>query len=286
MSIFSTEQIEQYLKGEMNESDQTAFEALMEKDADFRQEVEDHRLILDGLKGIQMEHFKSEVDQWEMEISENEKANIDSPNSDKIADASASKQNKPTPLKNLNQQKTTPHPINWKIFAAAAAILFLIFAIPYFWAVQNYSSAALALTEYVQPVLPGPRSGGTFDNLLSEGVDAMKVRDYSKAIDRFKSIPSNALEYIEAQFYLGHSQFSQNQPEEAILSFQNVADSKDSRFAAEAEWVLALCHLKKGDKTSTLSVLQTIIDQAEHDYAEKAAGLKTDVESFWFGVVN
>ncbi len=59
----------------------------------------------------------------------------------------------------------------------------------------------------------------------------------------------------------GISKFEEENYPEAKVSFTKVIDNKDNLFFEDAQWYLALCYLKTGEKdkaVNSLSVIKTI----------------------------
>jgi len=276
MQDISIEQIEQYFRNELPAAELLTFEKLLQTDQAFKTKVEDHRLIFEGLRGMEMDTFRATVGNWEEE---------------------AKKAETPLDQKDSNLQSTSPTPtdqpkinpkrsINWRVFMSAAAVLLFLIIGSYFILGQQYQSQRLAATNYEAPILPSPRSGSPAVLALDQGITAMKEKDFESAISFFKKISTEDNEYIEAQFYLGHSFYQQGQFQLSISPFQNVVSSQDSRFAATAEWMTVIAHLNGKHIEQAQSAIQNILNQNGHSYQEQALQLQNDMESFWFDLMN
>jgi thioredoxin-like negative regulator of GroEL len=74
---------------------------------------------------------------------------------------------------------------------------------------------------------------------------------------------------MESVMMTGISKFEEENYPDAKVSFTRVIDNKDNLFFEDAQWYLALCYLKTGEKDKAVNSL-TFIKQSESIYSNNA----------------
>jgi tetratricopeptide (TPR) repeat protein len=103
----------------------------------------------------------------------------------------------------------------------------------------------------------------------STALEYFNIRDYRNAAYYFSKVISNDPRYMESVMMTGISKFEEENYPDAKVSFTRVIDNKDNLFFEDAQWYLALCYLKTGDKDKAVNSL-TFIKQSESIYSNSA----------------
>jgi tetratricopeptide (TPR) repeat protein len=145
----------------------------------------------------------------------------------------------------------------------------------------NSETADELIEKYYSPyeTYTNTRSAGS--NINSNYVTALEyynVRDYKNAALFFSKVLGSDPRFIESTFMHGVSNFEGKNYPVASESFSLVISNDDNLFIEDAEWLLALCHVKTGDiKNASRQLLQ--ISEAEGIYCKKAARLLKKVDN-------
>lgn len=153
----------------------------------------------------------------------------------------------------------------WRRFAAAAGILLLIGAGLIWWTARQYATIYMVENAYRPPL-----SGGTMGN---------QTEEQNKLVQSFES---------------AHQNFQQGNYRQAIQQFNAVIqllqtnavnpDSLTRRFYLEnAKWTSLLAQFANGRLTDEefSAALDDFANDPASDYAEKAADLQSNLDSFW-----
>jgi tetratricopeptide (TPR) repeat protein len=89
-------------------------------------------------------------------------------------------------------------------------------------------------------------------------IDYYNIKDYRSAALCFSKVPDSDPKYMESTMLYGVSEFEEMNFPEAKQSFEEVISNNDNLFLEDANWYLALCHLKTGDKESAITELTSI----------------------------
>ena len=249
------DQVEAYLSKSMTPEEQGTFEGQMKVDKKLKRTVLNHVLANEAI-GLPIE--------------------------DRIA----------RKLKNLetNRKKIAIPPtpqIAWKRWiSVAASLLFFIFAGTLFWSNQTFSTQALANDFYETSTLPSIRSEGATNQQWNQGILAFSKNEYDKAITNLLEIPTTDLNYLEAQYILGHAYWQKGNYAKAdsyfssLLAQSNIPTSIDKQ---ELEWnrLLSVLNNKGADSSEFKATLSTIKSNSNHPYYQQAQELSQKLNSFW-----
>ena len=103
----------------------------------------------------------------------------------------------------------------------------------------------------------------------STALEYFNIRDYRNAAYYFSKVISNDPRYMESVMMTGISKFEEEDYPEAKVSFTRVIDNKDNLFFEDAQWYLALCYIKTGERDKAINSL-TFIKQSESIYSDNA----------------
>ncbi len=260
MAEFTIKQIEDYLNGVLANSEREALEREMAENADFQQRVDDHQLIFEGLKGMEMDVFRGKVGEWESEIGEEESPKEKGP--DKM------------------QRK-----IGSKLWIALAVLALLMAALFYHFSNQKPAQEELQPEKiqkiYVdngkmEQVLIQPfQNLASSDAKINELLDFLNTKDYESAINLINQIDPNDKNFVRLKLLKGLCLLNQENYSQALNQFQEViaTDQANPYLKEEAEWLeIITLTIPKGNKENDLKLkLNNIKRSADHKYQEEAA---------------
>lgn len=201
-------QIDQYLFGHLDLDELEEFEARLERDPDFNRAVAEHRLLVEGIEEFQL---KKEINRYHNEME-------------------------------LENVKKKPLAI-W--LAIAASILVLIgFS---FWAFSDTQSAAQKV--FAKNFLPDPglptTMGATSEYEFYSGMVSYKRKDYSEALVLWEPLYTANPKNDTLVYFMGVANLAKGNTEEAERYLKVAQTQKESMFAEEAVYYLALTQLKE-----------------------------------------
>jgi hypothetical protein len=237
------ELVEKYFRNTLNDQERIEFEELLKNDPDFRKELKDYLLILEGFEGLHLEEFKDRLKLWDSKIDE-----------------SSSKDNS-TNIKRLFSNK-------YFLFSAASvAAILIIVAYQYFICpLDTYNKLYEAPVAYLNEVR-GVQS--KTDLVKKEAVQSYIDGKYKTALLKFRQYLNEYPNDLESLFYLGISQMELESYHEAIATF-DVLINKKELFAQSAEWFKLLSLHKINDKKSAIELAKKIANEKGHPQQEKA----------------
>lgn len=107
--------------------------------------------------------------------------------------------------------------------------------------------------------------------LLDKAEKAYNELDYPNAILYYKQLLNKDPNQDKYILFLGVSYLADNQPEQAIRLFNN-SPYKNSMYAEDINWYLALAYIKKGDTQTAAILLQNLAKVSDY-YKEQASAL-------------
>jgi len=250
--------IEKYIQGELSGDALKEFEAQIEQDKALQKEVNFYQYTDAVLETnlapkkdtlIVGNEFKRNLDKLSNKYFQEKAINEFKPTTEVAQEESNAK---PTIIKRL---------LPFATLAAAAALLLFLF-------LPNKDNKL-----YKNFFMP--------EKLISLQSPTGNLTDFDKAINRYESknykdaIPLFDKALIENPsspwifVYKGCSEMELNQIDEAMHTFQQLA-AQNSDFTDKANWYLALCYLKKGDKLQTINLLKRISpDDKKYEKAQQ-----------------
>lgn len=249
--------ISKYINGDLKGEELIAFEKLLQQDKALYDEVNFHKIVDETLaENYQAIQKIDEGERLEFEgilskVMDGEKVDKErrSDLSEEVGASSSGLIRKLFPLTAL---------------AAAAAVLFFIFSSPNLskLANQNYSAYKLQLSE--------PKLGSN----IQEGIQAYQNKDYETALNIFNQTKSGDLKLHLAK---GNAEYNLEKYDDAIKTFNQVKEKTGNQnYKNYANWYLALTHLKKGDKSQAMNLLETLPESA--DFYNQAQNLLKKLE--------
>ncbi len=264
MKEYNQNDIERYIRKQMNASEQQAFRGEMNADEGLQEEVnfyEDvaatirkRRVLADVRAELKADNFFSE------------KASTSTTERDaKVVSM---------PARGFGRVRS--------LLAYAASVLMLVVAGSTWWANTNYSNKGLASLDY-DTIVSGDVRGGENQDVFEQGLQAIEAKDYVQAKTFFKDVPRTSESYTEAALYLAYVEYETANYSAAIQAAEQVlANNPTASNRFSADWLIVQAQLASGDTDSSFQQnLAAIADNDNHDFQVEAQALQTKVNSFW-----
>ncbi|WP_394748218.1 hypothetical protein [Spongiimicrobium salis] len=216
------EKIEAYLEGKLSPKDKRIFEKRIEGDAFLQKEVETHRKMKAALEDTGAIHFRAKIRSIEEKLKEEER----------------------------------PKRISSSWWRIAASFLLVIGVSTILW-LQLRPNPDL-FQGYYSPYPVEDTMRGTQTNILKESLQDYSNGNYNQAIPKIKKLLKEYPEKEIYQLYLGNCFLNMGEEMQALSIFGNFP--KDSPFHEDAQWYLALTHLKLNNIPKTQAVLENLIE--------------------------
>ena len=233
-------QIEGYLNGSLTKTARDSFEAVLARDPQLADKVNDLKAIEAGLNAAGMEAFLNDLQEWENNLS------------------------------------VTQAPVpGWKKYLAVAAIVTLVI-IPaiYLFSSKQQTSEELFLA-YYQPYeeMLTTRGNGadSLGMLLADGMDAYNRGAFQLCSELLESYLQQNPDADRVALYLGIAQLEMNQKQSAEANF--IRAQNDPAFQHQAQWYQALSYLKFDETGKATALLRSISQNTGHYRKEQAARL-------------
>ncbi len=131
---------------------------------------------------------------------------------------------------------------------------------------QRYLDIASSFTEPMEILVVTNQA----DGMLYEGMRAYKEGDYQTAKSRLGEYLKNKADE-RAQLYLGIAQVLSNDGAEATITLQPLSSSSNPLFKSAASWYLSLAYIQTGKMEKAKKLLQSLENDSE--YGNRAAQL-------------
>ncbi len=237
------ERIDQYIQGQLKGKDLENFIQDMQEDNTLAIDVKKQQVIAAGLEALGNQNLKAHLKTIRAEL----------------------KQETPE-----QQQQPKGKVIRLLMAAAAAAALFF-FCWQFF--LQAPSSEQLFAQSYdTYDATFSSRDINDNGNLL-QAETAYKSKNYLQAITLLeKEIQLNGVN-SNLQLALGNAYLAAEKTQQAISVFTAIIDRNDPLFSDQANWYLALAHLKLNQLTQSKNYPQILANNPEADFHQKALQL-------------
>ena len=253
------ELIRRYLTEELSPDSLKDVEKRIQGDAKFKEEVEMHQVLGDGLKTLHADHLKDKLKDWEEELNS---------------------------LSSLQNTKSTrPY------FAIAAAITLLMAAsiTIYLFTKSDISNQELYqayLTDF-EPDIFVRGNEVVLDSAvawLNSGFAAIKIKDFSSALHSFQKVATdyNLDSLLDSRqranlfIGLGVANLNLDNLSDAETNFQSVLDNE--LYAEYGQWYLALLYLKNDKVEKAQSMLDTIATDPNNFFFNRAQKLRSELK--------
>ncbi len=235
------ELIEAFFEGRLDAEEQQRVQTLLDTEPEFKEEFELYKTLVGGIKSLQADEIKSQLNKIDVELDDKHK--------------------------NLNIR---PKSI-WGIPFSIAATLTLIFLSGGYWIYQsNFSDRTIAYKYYVEdpglPVLMSAGSNKSFD----EAMNHYKLNQYQESFEAIQPLLQSDTTNDTLLYYSGVNLLKMDKPNAAKGYFQKVTANPSSEFFLDAQYRLAFSLLITGNKDEALKILLAISYDQENPYRESA----------------
>lgn len=263
--------IDAYLNNQLSPQEKAAFESAMNQDASLQKEVKVYQLERKATQILLKNNFRDKIKKSRA---------VSSVSWDSIMEAEEGTETqqaaKVVKIRSLR-----------RILSLAASVLVLVLAGSVWWSNSQFSNKQLVNEGYFEAASAGNKSGGDAVNpIFQGGLQAFFVnKDYTQAIAQFSAIPTTDLDYLAAQYYLGHSQLQQKEFTAAIDAFEKIlqAPSIPSFInKGEVTWNQLLAYVGSGDTGANFQQkLTDLSTNGQPPFQQKAKELQAQLGSFW-----
>lgn len=236
------EEIEAYLRDQMDAKARADFEAQMASDATLRQEVEAYRKIFLGFGTLREKSFEKDVQKWAKSKTV------------KHSNSMKQKKHQQAKTRNLNPM--------WQRIAVAASIVVIAFAAWLYFQGSGISNEQLAKNAYVAPLSSNTMGaqddkGQTLVNQFDTGHKLFQEGKYDEATATLK-------DFINA-----------------VQNNKETFDPLSKQFYLEsAQWTVLLCDFATGkmDDVKMKKILALMAKKTNSDFAPKAKEMLESLE--------
>ena len=160
------------------------------------------------------------------------------------------------------------------LFWSAAASIAVLFALSALMQPTGYSDQDL-YGSYYQPYRNGTnisRSASTSSNVLSAAILEIDKGDYQTALEMLKIVSANKQDSFSASFYSGEAYRALGDYKSAIASYTEVIRQGDNLLVEQSEWYKGLCYLKMNEREKAVNQFKAIVSRKGY-YSEKSSSL-------------
>lgn len=239
--------IEQYLEGNLDDSDKQAFEDRLSKDDNLNELLDEYAVLIAGVKFSGRDHMMARFKDIEDEIAEDKKV---------------------VPMRPARNN-------TWYYVAAAVALLCAVFFLLRPTNQLNSSELALAYFEpYPATIGAASRSTEESQAQIDLAMQRYQSGQYDQSIDVLKNIEDGNPEVN--QFYLANAYQANSEYLKAIDVYKELIENGEI-FIEQASWNLALCYLSLDKKEEAIQLLKNT-NFTIPTYSNKSKELITKLE--------
>lgn len=237
--LLYSEAIDNYLDGNITESDRVRFDQDLNKSAKLQAELELERNCRIAISDLDMLDFRSKLMDSQKRYNE------------------------------VNSQRGRLVKFTRKYWAAAAVILLLLVSgLVFIVQPGQYTSERLFKMYYKTGDAVGISRSGNGN--IVEAVIKYHEKDYTAAIKLFDEIlqadPSN----FAVRYYCGISYIETGNYDNAIKMLESVLEQNDNLYIEYAQWYCSLAYLAKGDNVLAEAGFKAIASNPDHYYKDQA----------------
>ena len=261
------DKIEAYLAGDLSAAEAKAFDAQVAADEALSLELDQHTIAHDAIELLIEEDLRKQLQALKAEATTTPTAA-----ETKVVTLAPKSTEKVATMQPRKRRSLFPR----LAAAASVAILLGFFGLQY----NATSNDTLLATYHTEDMGVNIRGGNVTKTPLAAGAAAFNNKEYTKALDFYKSVPSTSERYNEAQFYVGHSLYKNAQYAAAATQYGRVAAIGDIRYTDQAEWYQVLSLLANDQlDTNFTTLLNKIAKDTNHSYSQKAKKLNSSLNS-------
>ena len=242
------EVIEQYLEGSLDSETRRMVDAKISTDKDYAGDIEQYKLLMDGIRYTGRKNFHSKLKKWDAELSDD----ID-----------------------VVKEKTLQMQFKW--YYAAAAITF--FMVASFLIYSNLSSGYdRIVADHYQPYnnyTETKRGEETDKNSLEEIFEHYDRGEYTQALQMIQNLDANQ-KTARVNFILANVYQAMKNYNEAIPIYGQIIES-GSIYTNGSKWYMALCYLSTDNVEKARPLLKEL-KVSNSSYSPKAKSLLKDLD--------
>lgn len=249
MDEMNFDRIENFLDGDLTESQLKEFESELLDDSDLQMNLDLHKEVNEAIMEQDVMDLRSKLEAIE------------------------------TPL-NPTKKRKLKFLTKWNLTAASLTLVIGFGSLMYIMNKQSTYSNDQVFSNYYKPynVVTNTRSSDIIiDNLLVTALKSYETKDFRTALTLFKKILDKDSTNITSNFYSGISNIEINKYSQANKNFTRVVKYKNNLFIEQSEWYLGFCYLKTNEKDKALKQFQAIA-QGNSFYKTKAQEILNKLE--------
>ena len=242
------DQFEQYLDGELDEAGKSEIESAIAKDKEFAKILEDHKLLLDGIKYSGRKNLKTKLEEWDTEIS-----------------SPSDQENTRSKVRN----------ISWYYVAASVALFAVSITVIFQYNFNSYQR--IASRHYIQYNPPSSHTRGekADENQANKILELYKTGQFADVIEMTNQLNKED-KSEEVEFLLACSFMATKSFDDAMNIFEDLSHTSN-RYKLASMWYLALGHLYKDDPDQAIPLLNEIAAVKSSKYSLQASFLLEDL---------
>jgi len=232
---FDTEHINQYLNGQLSESEVKALEEKMETDEDFAYEVELHQM---AIQVVQYPNFMREIKNVRHEIAlEDESPALNQSIENGDTSKTYPQKERETPIIEMKPKRPL---IIRRLLAVAASLLLIILSYYTVSLLQQPSSPMASTTDLIIKFESGTKGEeGAEKTPLQQGIEFFEDKKYQNAIPLFDQvIRENPNKRTDAQFLKAEALHYLGRKDDARTVLQSIRKADDEKHYEEAQLIL------------------------------------------------
>ncbi|MEL6863114.1 MAG: tetratricopeptide repeat protein [Bacteroidota bacterium] len=241
-----SDQLEQYLLGQLSDQEQNDFEKALADNPDLKQALQMEKDLLGGVENYGNQQLREQLKNIHREV--------------------------------ISQEENPQRPAKGGSFRlmpllAAAAVLLLLILAYWNWSANTNSSSTLFAQYYTpHPVSFASRANTSEAQLLA--IEALyKDGQYAQALPQIEQLISETPDQASLRLAAGIAQLELGRYEAAQTRFQEIINSQDAFFADHAKWYLALAHLKFDFPELARPLLTELAQSTDADHQAEAQSL-------------
>ncbi len=158
-----------------------------------------------------------------------------------------------------------------RYFLVAASVSILIVLSVFFFKMNNSSNTEL-YSMYFEPYesIDIIRGNSTDCDRLNNPYDFYADKQYEQAVVAFDKLLEKDASDVKVNFYKGISSMELSDYEDAIKSFQTILDSDASLFVELSEWYIGLCYLETNNDELAKKHFENVVG-FDNNFSEKAS---------------
>lgn len=240
--------IEKYLDNQLNSSEKEKFEEELLKDTELKEEVRQHRLMIDGIKLHGRKMLLDKTKEWDRELGA---------------------------IPDNHFVQSTTNSFKWYYLAAAISLIIVSVFVIYSRMNEGFDRVVAAHYEPYNYIPDIRRSDDSELNDLDEIYQNYELGRYAQVIDlinlKDESEMTDMLSFLQANAYQ-----ATGETQKAITAFVDLVNS-DSIYATASKWYLALCFLSEKQPEKAMPLIMEL-KSGNNSYKLKAERLLSDLE--------